>query len=126
MDFKYEIMGNDVVLVIDLFGDMDSKAVAIIEKCRDEILAQQPVKYVIFNFSKVAQVGGDAIQSWAQLQKSVRSKPAELRLCGIEEEPREKMFKYGILRTGEIAASLREAVASITMGSRNSTARKAA
>ena len=61
-EFRYEISRNDTAPVIHLSGDMNRKSIALIESCYKEILSKQGVKFVIFNFSGVEKIGGDAVR----------------------------------------------------------------
>lgn len=112
-DFRYQLSGNYSVLVVHLFGEMNSKSAPQIGRCLEEISPQPHVKFVIFSFSNVTHINGDAVQALAQMQRDIRSKSA-LRICGMKPELKEKLTRLGVIRSLEMVDSLREGIDSIS------------
>lgn len=111
-EFRYQLSGNHSVLVVHLFGEMNDRSAPQISRCLEEISSQPHVRFVVISFSNVTQINGDAIQALVQMQKAIRSKAA-LKICAMKPEHKEKLTRLGVIRSLEIADSLREGIASI-------------
>ncbi|MGE0526955.1 MAG: STAS domain-containing protein [Bdellovibrionales bacterium] len=112
-EFSYILVGNDAVVIANLTGELQARAAPAVETFKDEILGRDAARVVILNFSEVTAINGDVIPCVAQLLKSVRSKPAELRLCSLSPEVKDKLNRYGLLRSIEVAEDIKRAIHSI-------------
>ncbi len=57
-------------------------------------------------------MSAEAISVLAQMQRDIRSKPAELRLCALRENIRTKLIRMGVVRGLEVVDDLKTALMS--------------
>lgn len=112
-EFRYQLSGNYSVLVVHLFGEMNSESAPQLLRCLEEILSQEHVNFVIFSFSNVTLIGGDAVQTLAHIQRQIRTK-ASLRICAMKPQHKEKLTKLGVIRSLELANSLKDGINSVS------------
>ncbi|MGE5086099.1 MAG: STAS domain-containing protein [Bacillota bacterium] len=110
--FNYKINQKNHMLVVSLTGEISNHVVPALEACRQEILAKEDVNCVVLYFQNVGQISPDGISMLAQIQREIRSKPAHLRLCSLNEALRTKLMKMGVVRGMECADDLKEALLS--------------
>lgn len=111
--FEYSFTQKNKMLVVSLSGEISSPALAALEACRQEIIGKTDVASVVLFFQDVEAISMDAIPLIAQIQRDIRLKPAELRLC-IRENLREKLVRMGVVRGLEVADDLRTALLSFS------------
>ena len=100
------------MLVVSLAGEISNHVVPALEACRQEILAKEDVNCVVLYFQNVGQISPDGISMLAQIQREIRAKPANLRLCALNENLRTKLLKMGVVRGVEFTDDLKEALLS--------------
>ncbi|WP_413578188.1 STAS domain-containing protein [Bdellovibrio sp. HCB290] len=111
--FNYSISHKNRMLVVSFSGEeMSAGVVPALEACRQEILAKEEVKQVVFYFQNIDRISTEALSSFAQLQRDIRAKPADLRLCSLKDSLREKLLRMGIVRGLEVAEDLKTALLS--------------
>jgi anti-anti-sigma regulatory factor len=104
---------------VNLVGSMQQVSVAqSIDEIKQELLAKEKVKLVVLNFAQVTAITSELVPALTSLQKSVRSKPSELRMCGFQVSLKEKISKFGILRANEMAEDLKQAISSAVITKR--------
>jgi anti-anti-sigma regulatory factor len=113
-DLQYSISEKNHMLVVTLTGDLSTASLAQLDSCRKEILGKKEVRCVVLYFQKVEQVTTDVIPFVTQLQRDIRTKPSELRLCGLKSSIRERLLKTGVIRGLEIAEDLKSALLSFS------------
>ena len=100
------------MLVVSLIGEINSHVLPALEACRQEILSKEDVRCVVLYFQDVDSLSPDAISLLAQMQREIRSKPADLRLCSLKQSLREKLVRMGVIRGLEISEDLKAALTS--------------
>ncbi|QDK39681.1 hypothetical protein DOE51_06570 [Bdellovibrio sp. NC01] len=100
------------MLVVSFTGELTPVVAPGLEACRQEILAKPEVKCVVFYFQDVGSVHPDAIPVLAQMQRDIRSRGLELRLCSLKQPLREKLVRMGVVRGMEVTDDLRSALIS--------------
>lgn len=100
------------MLVVSLIGEISNYVVPALDACRQEILAKDDVNCIVLYFQNVEQISPDAISMLAQIQREICAKPANLRLCSLNEVLREKLMKMGVVRGPEVANDLKTALLS--------------
>ncbi|WP_246845889.1 STAS domain-containing protein [Bdellovibrio sp. ZAP7] len=111
--FNYSISHKNKMLVVSFSGEeMSPVVVPALEAVRAEILAKEEVVQVVFYFQNIDRISNEALASFAQLQRDVRAKPADLRLCSLKESLREKLLRMGVVRGLEVAEDLKSALLS--------------
>jgi anti-anti-sigma regulatory factor len=111
--FNYSISHKNKMLVVSFTGEeMSPVVVPALEACREEILSKGEVSQVVFYFQNVDRISNEALASFAQLQRDVRAKPADLRLCSMKVPLREKLVRMGVVRGLEVAEDLKSALLS--------------
>ncbi|MEK2690779.1 STAS domain-containing protein [Bdellovibrio sp. GT3] len=111
--FNYSISHKNRMLVVSFTGEeMTPGVVPALEACRQEILSKEEVRQVVFYFQNIDRISTEALASFAQLQRDIRAKPADLRLCSMKSPLREKLLRMGIVRGLEVADDLKAALLS--------------
>ncbi|WII71510.1 STAS domain-containing protein [Bdellovibrio sp. 22V] len=110
--FHYNFNQKNNMLVISLIGEITPQVIPSLEACRQELLAKSEVSRVVLYFQDVETISMDAIPILAQIQREIRSKPADLRLCSLKESLREKLVRMGVVRGLEVADDLKTALLS--------------
>ena len=116
-DFQYFISEKNGFVVASLVGLLDQRCLAKFEELNIE-LSNSEFRKLIINFRDVTGVTAESIPVVALLQKMVRAREAELRLCGLKPEVKERLFKAGILRPHELTDNLRTALQSMISGAK--------
>lgn len=113
VEFSYSIFGSETVIVVSFIGEMESKERGNLEKCQQEVSSRDNFKAVIFCFAQVSFISNELIPTLAQMQKNIREKSAELRMCSMSIPIKEKLGKSGILRATEVSEDLKLAIYSL-------------
>lgn len=109
----YSLTQKNKMLVVSLTGELSNNALSTLESCRKEILSKEDATFVVLYFQEVENISSDVISLLAQMQRDIRQKPAELRLC-LKESLREKLVRMGVVRGLEVAEDLRSALLSFS------------
>ncbi len=112
--FQYCFNQKNRMLVITLSGEMNTSVLPALEACRQELLANREVNCVVLYFQDVRSIGVDAISWLAQVQRDIRLKPAEIRLCALEDGLRERLIRMGVIRGLEVSEDLKSALLSFS------------
>lgn len=105
------------MLVVTFSGEISTPVLAALEACRQELLAKREVRCVVLYFQNVESISADAIPWLAQLQREIRMRPAEIRLCALREGLRERLVRMGVIRGLEVAEDLKSALLSFSRAS---------
>ncbi len=108
--FQYVLNIKNKMLVVSLQGDMTSYILPALEALRQEILSKKEVQCVVLYFEQVDAISSDAVPLLAQMQREIRIKPAELRLCALKVPLRERLIRMGVVRGLEVTEDLRSAL----------------
>ena len=116
-EFQYFISEKNGFVVASLVGLLENSAVERFEQLAGDILKCEFSKLVI-NFRDVAGISSDIVPLFARLQKHARDKHADLRICGLKPEIRERMKKAGVIRPHELSDNLQAALQSMVAHAR--------
>ena len=117
---------NQPVLIITLSGPFSFEYLSEIQALNSKISTLDQVNFVVFELSKLSLVESKMTFSFARIQKEVRDKDFQLRVCGTPTKLKEKLLEKGVLREGELFANLTDAVKSLLgrqIGKRRTTKR---
>lgn len=109
-DFKYFVSSKGAFLVASLVGLLNDQHAELMQPLLTEVHDNTSALIFIFNFRDLGEIDGDAVSMLAQIQKDIRSKPAEVRLCGLRPELKAKLLNRGVIRTSEIYDNLQVAI----------------
>jgi anti-anti-sigma regulatory factor len=105
---------DGILLLVALAGRIHRPEAQPFEKLIEEITAK-PAHWVILSLRDVGQnVERTMFPALARLQKVVRDKPAELKLCGVHPELKISLESAGIIRSIEIVNNLAQALTSLS------------
>jgi anti-anti-sigma regulatory factor len=110
VEFKYFTATKGIYMVISLVGSMKGKRTDPLTELEHEIMMNSSATVFIFNFRDVEDISGEAIFFMAQVQKSIRARPAEVRLCGVKPNLKSKLLNQGLVRTSEMFDNMQTAV----------------
>ncbi|WP_415062137.1 STAS domain-containing protein [Bdellovibrio sp.] len=110
--FQYSFNQKNNMLVVSLVGQITAQVLPALEACRQELLSKREVRCVVLYFQDVESISMDAIPLIAQMQREIRLKPADLRLCALPLGLREKLVRMGVVRGLEVAEDLKSALLS--------------
>jgi anti-anti-sigma factor len=112
-DLQFFVSEKNSVLVVSIAGRLHKKSEAVLEECKAEIVNRRP-RFVILYLRELAdRVDINALPALVRLQKAVRDLPAELKICGVHPEFKKLLEQKGLLRLGELARNLEEALKAI-------------
>ena len=111
-EFQYFISEKNGFVVASLVGLLEGSAGERFEQLSADIVKCDFSKLVL-NFRDVAGLSADLIPQFAKLQKMARDKEAELRICGLKPEIKDRLHKAGVLRPHELADNLQTALQSL-------------
>ncbi len=100
-------------LVVSFIGSMNKNTAAVIEKCREEVIAS-PARFVVLNFHDVIQLEPGAVPSIVRLELAVREKPGELQLCFLHPHFLKFLHDSGAIRPSEVSDNLLNALQSFS------------
>jgi anti-anti-sigma regulatory factor len=105
---------NGVLLLVSLSGPIQRTSLPHFERLIEEV-GTRKVDWVVLSFRDVPrQIERPMYASLAKMQKIVRDKPAELKVCDLHSEVRTALEHAGILRPQEIAGKLEHALKALT------------
>lgn len=113
VEFDYFISEKNEFLVVSFLGKIDNNCLDKLSNLKQEILSKEQVKFVVLNFRDSIDIVGEAIQAFTHFQKDIRAKPAELRVCGLNPNIKDKLIRLGLLRGNEIVDNLNVAIQSL-------------
>lgn len=108
--FKYSISKTDGILVACFAGVLNFEGISDFHGAIKEIFSEPSIRFIAVDFFQVQNITMDAIPAFLQFQKIARDRKQDLRLCGMNEDLKEKLLKLGVVRRNELSVSLREAV----------------
>ena len=109
--FEYFLSEKQQFLVVSLVGTLTKATHGEIQKCEEAILASS-AKCIVLNFHEFKGMDLTGIRPLAQLQKCIREKPAQLRLCFVNTDIYSMMDRVGAVRAQEICEDLVQALKS--------------
>lgn len=112
--FQYSFNQKNKMLVVSFSGEINTPVLPALEACRQELLAKREISCVVLYFQDVDSISADAIPWLAQVQREIRLKPAEIRLCSLRENLRERLVRMGVIRGLEVADDLKSALLSFS------------
>lgn len=112
--FQYSFNQRNNMLVVSFSGEISTPVLAALEACRQELLSKSEVRCVVLYFQDVGSISTDAIPWLAQVQRDIRLKPAEVRLCALPGTLRERLVRMGVVRGLEVADDLKSALLSFS------------
>lgn len=112
--FQYSFNQCNNMLVVSFSGEISTPVLAALEACRQELLSKSEVRCVVLYFQDVGSISTDAIPWLAQVQRDIRLKPAEVRLCALPGALRERLVRMGVVRGLEVADDLKSALLSFS------------
>jgi anti-anti-sigma regulatory factor len=105
---------NGVLLLVSLFGPIQRSSSEHFEKLIEEIGTKKP-DWVVLNFRDVPrQVERPMYASLAKLQKLIRDKQAELKICEMHSDVRLALESAGITRPQEVVGPLEQALRTLS------------
>lgn len=108
---QYAISSKPPFAVVSFRGALSRSAVDTIEKCEGELLAM-PARFVVFSFHEACALERPLIAPLTKLQKHLRDKGKELRVCNLELELLKQLVDAGAVRKSELHETLQQALVS--------------
>jgi anti-anti-sigma regulatory factor len=107
---QYFIAEKNSVIIVSWIGQFVHETIQTIEACQTDLLKAQ-AKWVIFNCRDLKpNMDRSAIPILAKLQKTIREKPAVLKMTSMHPELRSYLDSQGLIRPEEIALNLTDAI----------------
>lgn len=108
----YSVSEKNHLLVVSFAGDLTGLVLPSLEVCRQEITAKRHITCVVLYFQQVTVISTEVVSYLAQLQREIRLKKKDLRLCGLKTNLRERLIKMGVVRGLEVVEDLKSALLS--------------
>ncbi|MFL5814934.1 MAG: STAS domain-containing protein [Bdellovibrionia bacterium] len=110
---KEVVSQKSVILLISLAGPINRSNAAVLDKLIEELEKRSP-GWVVLNLRDVgSSIERTQYPAFAKLQKTVRDKGAELKICSVHPNLRTTLVDAGLLRVNEITNNLPEALQSL-------------
>lgn len=100
------------VLIVSLVGPISKDNAVIFDECIREV-KKAPARWVVLHFRDVTELDRTQLPALARLQKTIREKPAELKVCAVHPDLREMLFAQGLLREVETYNNMSHALQAI-------------
>src|SRR4051812_36730022 len=110
---EYFISEKNGYLVLSFVGDLTKATIGVCEKALLEISRLKP-RFIVLNFHDLTRLDVSGIPTLVRMQKSLRERPAELRLCFMKPDIRKMMTEAGALRPAEFVSTLVDALRSFS------------
>jgi anti-anti-sigma factor len=105
---------KSVILLISLAGPINRATADVLDKLIEELEKRSP-GWVVLNLRDIgSSIERTQYPAFAKLQKTVRDKGAELKICSVHPDLRSVLVDAGLLRVKEIANNLPEALQSLS------------
>jgi anti-anti-sigma regulatory factor len=106
--FEYNIKTKNGFTVVTWKGPMTKDSREELEKCHQDLL-QIEENIIILYFKEVVSLDATVFRTLTMLQQDLRKKNRSLNLVGLCSMKKQLLLEKGIVRIGEIRASLEEA-----------------
>lgn len=101
------------ILILTLIGPLIRSNALILSECIN-VVSSSSARWIILNCRDIPpEIDQSLAAPLARLQKTIREKPAELRISGLHPDLFVTFKKKGILREHEICSNLAEALQQI-------------
>ena len=108
---EYFISEKGPIAVVIFIGELTKATLDVIEECQKDLEGRKTALHIIV-FRDVLAVDLNAVAPLIRLQKLLRGKGA-LRVCSIKPELGRFLLEKAVIRDGECANNLNEALASL-------------
>lgn len=102
------------ILLISLAGPINRSTASVLDQLIEDVEKRSP-GWVVLNMRDVgATIERTQYPAFAKLQKTIRDKGAELKICSVHPDLKKTLVDAGLLRGNEIANNLPEALQSLS------------
>ncbi len=105
-DFFFKEKGKYGVLVFS--GVLKSNSELKFEEAQDLILKSKTL-FIVICLNGVDAINLVGVRCLAVLQKAIRNSGKKLRICGVEDQIRDKLLASGVVREGELKEDIKDA-----------------
>lgn len=109
-NFEFFISKKNFVLVVAFSGSLNAQALPQFEKCRQALTEDKAIRFIAIDLTNLESLSTDAVSPFVQMQKNLRDSKIEFRISGMNETLKEKLLNLGVLRSQEIAKSLKDSL----------------
>jgi anti-anti-sigma factor len=103
-----------VILLISLAGPINRTTAPVFEKLIEDVEKRSP-GWVVLNLRDVGStIERTQYPAFAKLQKTIRDKSAELKICSVHPDLKKLLTDAGLIRGKELANNLPEALQALT------------
>lgn len=97
------------LLVLTFIGRLVRETRDELDKCLEQLQEIKPLHAIIL-MQGVTEIDRSVLSRFALIQKAIRDKPAELRVCSLSSRLRLYLEREGVIRTSELAKDLTTAL----------------
>jgi anti-anti-sigma regulatory factor len=108
---EYFISEKNGYLVLSMVGSITKATLGVFERAQME-LRKCEAQYIVLNFHDITRLDISGVPALVRLQKSLRERPAELRICFLKPDFLRMLVEAGAVRPPELADNLLEALRS--------------
>ena len=113
MDFDYVVSEKNGYIVVSLAGRLDESVLPKLSALHQQLENNEVSKRLVLNMQELAEFSKDVVRAFALLQKSVRDKKIEMRVCSLQPSVKDVLEKAGVLREREVMDNLQTALLSL-------------
>lgn len=112
-ELSYKIQFSNSVCLVSFSGFLIKKNVKVLGEVSREVLEKDGIKFCIFDYSKLQEIGKYIDRDLVQFQVNLRSKEIEARHCGLPALTKREFINVGTMKKGEIRETSSEALKEI-------------
>jgi hypothetical protein len=110
---RYFISEKSSILVVSLVGPLTRQNISVLEACWAEI-PRRTFQYAVLLLQEVSgSIERPVFPHLIRLQKTLRERPAEIRVSGLSAQQLAFLIEQGVLRSSEATVSIQEALGSL-------------
>ena len=107
---EYQHKDFKKIALVSFIGSLIKKNVNVLKLILDELSRQEELKIILFDYSKVREIGQYIDRDFVQFQLVLREKGIELRHCSLPVSMKRELIRVGTIKKNELRGNLKDAV----------------
>ncbi len=107
---NYFISEKSRIVVVSFVGPLVRDSALVLQECQAQILERNPSLVILYFRDVPDRVDQTVFPAIARIQKAIRDKNIQLKLCSLHPHLRTTFNDFGIIRPNELADNLAQAL----------------
>lgn len=108
--FRPVVLNDDVLIVVSFFGSLDLTLHHLVKDYQTVIHQYLDVGAVVLDFTEAPNIHAEAFSAITNLQRLIRDKGIEVRVCGVLHTMQRGLVNHGVFRQADVFANLETAL----------------